>query len=495
MNNEESHNRSDRNRKWTGFLSRLRFGLSTKLLLLTITFVMIAEILIFVPSVANFRLTWLEERLAAAQIATLAVDAASENIVPDRLREELLKNAQVHRVALKRANARRLVLQSGSTLEISGHYDIRDSDWVSQVWDALRVLLSEEGRLIRVVGQPGFGGGEFIEIVIAQDPLKAAMLQYGLNILLLSVVISFFTAALVYFTLNALLVRPITRITRSMVQFREDPENSSRVIVPSDRTDEIGVVERELAVMQKDLSETLQQKNHLAALGLAVSKINHDLRNMLANAQLISDRFGNIDDPTVQRFAPKLIASLDRAIRLCTDTLKFGQVKEAKPNRSTFNLLPLVEEIGESLELPRLGRIGWVVEMDENLQVSADRDQLYRVLTNLCRNSVQVLSAEFRESGEDEIRVSAERQGSVVNIEVVDTGPGIPERAKKHLFDAFRGVARKGGTGLGLAISEELIKLHGGELDLVDTDRGTRFRLTIPDPAVDLQAVRARKSA
>lgn len=149
MNNEESHNRSDRNRKWTGFLSRLRFGLSTKLLLLTITFVMIAEILIFVPSVANFRLTWLEERLAAAQIATLAVDAASENIVPDRLREELLKNAQVHRVALKRANARRLVLQSGSTLEISGHYDIRDSDWVSQVWDALRVLLSEEGRLIR----------------------------------------------------------------------------------------------------------------------------------------------------------------------------------------------------------------------------------------------------------------------------------------------------------------------------------------------------------
>lgn len=470
-------------------------SLSTKLLLLTILFVMVAEVLIFVPSVANFRVSWLEERLAAAQIATLAADAAPNNVLPKRLKEELLKNAKVHSVALRRADARQLVLEAATPLKIDGHYDIRDRRWVTLIKEALAVLFSSEGKMIRVVGQPGFGGGKFIEIVIAQDPLKAAMFQFGLNIFLLSIAISIITAALVYFSLNALLVSPIMRITRSMIRFREAPEDRSKIITPSERTDEIGVVERELASMQSDLSETLHQKSHLAALGLAVSKINHDLRNMLANAQLISDRFGSLEDPTVQRFAPKLIASLDRAIRLCTDTLQYGQAEETAPQRSYFELKPLIREVGESLDLPRPGRIRWTVKVDDSLKVSADRDQLYRVLTNLCRNAYQVLDTNFRESGENEIRVVGYRKGSVVFIDVSDSGPGIPDTARKHLFEAFQGVARKGGTGLGLAISSELIKVHGGQIELLETTAGTTFRLTIPDPAVDLEEARKMRSA
>ena len=134
------------------------------------------------------------------------------------------------------------------------------------------------------------GAGDFIEVVLPEAPLRAAMIRYGLNVLGLSVIISMITAALVYFALNGLLVQPMMRITRNMLRFSQNPEDASRIIVPSARQDEIGTAERELAHMQVELTQTLQQKSRLAALGLAVSKISHDLRNMLANAQLISDR-------------------------------------------------------------------------------------------------------------------------------------------------------------------------------------------------------------
>ncbi len=118
-----------------------------------------------------------------------------------------------------------------------------------------------------------------------------------------------------------------------MVRFREDPENPARIVVPSGRTDEIGIAERELGAMQRDLASMLQQKSHLAALGLAVSKINHDLRNLLASAQLFSDRLASVPDPNVQRFAPQLMRSLERAIAFCQSTLSYGQVKEPPPDR------------------------------------------------------------------------------------------------------------------------------------------------------------------
>ncbi|MFQ5625348.1 MAG: sensor histidine kinase, partial [Methyloligellaceae bacterium] len=287
------------------------FGLSAKLLLLTIGFVMIAEVLVFVPSVSNFRKNWLKERLAAAQIAALAV--APDRELPKVAKAELLNNVRIHAVAVKRDDARQLILQSETPMKLASHYDLRDASSINMIWDALAVYVAPSGQFIGVAGQPGFGSGQIIEIVVEQDPLKAAMIRFGVGILGLSIIISMITAALVYLTLNMMLVRPMTRITRSMVSFGEDPEDLSRVITPSGRRDEVGTAEHELAQMQRELSGTLQQKNRLAALGLAVSKINHDLRNMLASAQLISDRLGGVQDPLVQRMAPKLISSLDRA--------------------------------------------------------------------------------------------------------------------------------------------------------------------------------------
>jgi signal transduction histidine kinase len=470
-------------------MSRYVPGLSAKLLLLTILFVMLAEVLVFVPSVSNFRRQWLMERLAAAQIAALAAEAAPGGQLPLMLRDELLERAQVKAIAVKRAGSRTLIIEMDMPAEVDASYDMYDASWLTLIADALLVYVSPDDRVIRVVGDPGFHEGEMIEVVMGEQPLKAAMIRYGLDILGLSILISIITAALVYLSLDALLVKPMTKLTWNIVRFSERPEDPTRVITPSARRDEIGTAERELSTMQKELAGTLSQKNRLAALGLAVSKISHDLRNMLSSAQLLSDRLITVEDPTVQRLVPKLIASLDRAIRLCARTLDFGQAHEMPPRRKRFPLAPLIAEIGDSLGLPRQ-RLDWSVDVNDELEVDADRDQLYRVLSNLCRNAAQALESDS-ESGE--IRVSGRREGSVVLIEVADNGPGVPERARARLFEAFQSVARKDGAGLGLAIAQELVQAHGGQIALINNDGGATFRVTIPDVVVELE--RRRLSA
>ncbi len=465
-------------------------GLSAKLLLLTILFVMLAEVLVFVPSVSNFRRQWLMERMAAAQIAALAAEAAPGGQLPTVLRNELLERAKVKAIAVKRADSRVLIIEMDMPADIDASYDLRHASWLALIADALMVYVAPDDRIIRVVGEPGYNEGEFIEVVMGEAPLKAAMIGYGLDILGLSILISIITAALVYLSLDALLVKPMTKLTWNIVRFSERPEDPTRIITPSSRRDEIGTAERELSAMQKELAETLSQKSRLAALGLAVSKISHDLRNMLSSAQLLSDRLIAVKDPTVQRLVPKLIASLDRAIRLCARTLDFGQAQEMPPRRKRFELAPLVTEVGDALGLPRPKLIGWRLDIEDALEVDADRDQLFRILSNLCRNAVQALESEGGSAGE--IVVSARREGTVTIIEVADTGPGVPERARSHLFEAFQSVARKGGTGLGLAIAAELVQAHGGKIDLIDNERGAIFRVTVPDVVVDLEQARRR---
>jgi signal transduction histidine kinase len=467
-------------------------GLSAKLLVLTIVFVMIAEVLVFVPSVSNFRRNWLMDRLSSAEIAAVAALAVPGGRLPQAVRDELLMSAQVRSVAVKRAGTRRLIVQSDMPEAVAAHFDLRDASFARLIIDALSVYVTPKDRFIRVIGRPDMTSAEFVEIVISETPLKSAMIGFGLNILGLSIIISMITAALVYFALNAMLVRPITRITRDMVRFSKDPENPARVILPSGRGDEIGTAERELAAMQHQISDMLKQQSRLAALGLAVSKISHDLRNMLASAQLISDRLGTIKDPTVERFAPKLISSLDRAIRLCADTLQFGRAQEAPPARELFVLAPLVEEVADALGRSKTHPVAWYIEVPAGLEVDADRDQLYRVLTNLGRNAWQALGGD-KAARPGKIRISAERAGAVVAIDVCDSGPGVAEPAKAHLYEAFQGSSREGGTGLGLAIAAELVRAHGGMIELVEGGKGTTFRITLPDRVVELSAKRRDK--
>lgn len=467
-------------------------GLPAKLLMLTAAFVLMAETFIFLPSIANYRISWLSERLTAAQLAALASEAFPGGQVPSALRAELLRTAQVRAVASRRQGERRLVLPVEPGLQIDAHYDLRqdpqDSGFglvtkLQQIKDAILVFFEPEGRIIRVVGRNSDDPNDLIEIVIPEQPLKTAMARYSLNIFLLSVIISALTAALVYFALNRLLVKPLKRITQNMLRFSENPEDASRIMVPSGRLDEVGIAERELAQMQEELSGLLAQKTRLAQLGLAVSKINHDLRNMLANAQLISDRLVDLPDPTVQRFVPKLIASLDRAINFCNSSLQFGRAAEPAPRRELMRLKPLIEEVADSQGLPGEGQIAFFADMDDTLRIDADGDHLFRIMSNLVRNAAQAIEAVEAKTG-GEIHVAARREGRRVFIDITDNGAGVPARARDNLFKAFQGSTKKGGSGLGLAIASELVQVHGGTLGLIESKNGAHFRIEMPDRQV-----------
>jgi signal transduction histidine kinase len=238
----------------------------------------------------------------------------------------------------------------------------------------------------------------------------------------------------------------------------------------------------------------LQQKNRLAALGLAVSKVSHDLRNMLSSAHLISDRLAMLEDPTVQRFAPKLIASLDRAIDFLTQTLKFGRAQESPPARERLPVKDIVNEVIDSAVLQTSSRIVLYNNVPASVIADADREQLGRILTNLTRNAIQALEAAQAENPhvpDGSVTMRAWREGSVISIEVKDNGPGVPEQVRDKLFEPFQSAARPGGTGLGLAIAAELVRAHGGEIALQATGgTGTSFLLTIPDSVTELRAGR-----
>ena len=475
---------------------RSRIGLSGKLLFLTVLFVMVAEVLIYVPSIANFRLNWLNDRLAAAHTAALVLDAAPSGMVPESLAKQILASIGARAVAMKMGTQRRLLAANEVPTRIEQDIDMRNVPWWRAIVEAFDTMLySQPDDVLRLVGPAPMAEGQFIEIVLDEAPLRKAMLTFSVNILLLSLAISGITAMLVFFALHYLLVRPMGRFTQNMIAFRADPENPERIIAESGRGDEIGTAEVELAAMQRELASMLHQKSRLAALGLAVSKINHDLRNLLASAQLFSDQLSTLPDPKVQRFAPKLMRALERAIAFCQSTLSYGAAQEPPPERKTLKVEELIEEVHEALGLGLDVPIRWIVAVERGLTVEADHDQLFRVLVNVARNAVQALEARgARDPARDQIRITGRRDGSVVIIEVSDTGPGVPEKARAHLFQAFQGSTRAGGTGLGLAIAAELARAHGGDIRLVPGTIGATFSITIPDRAVDLNSRRGERA-
>jgi signal transduction histidine kinase len=396
---------------------------------------------------------------------------------------------------MKMGQQRRLLVAAEMPPSVDHEIDVRTVSWYRAIIDAFDTLFSRENDALRAVG-PAPMGAEFVEIIIDEEPLRRAMLGFSVNILLVSLLISGITATLVFFSLHYMFVRPLRRLTANMTAFHEAPENRARIIVPSRRRDEIGTAERELAAMQLDLTSMLAQKSRLAALGLAVSKINHDLRNLLTSAQLFSDRLASIADPHVQRFSPKLMRALERAIAFCESTLSYGRAAEPPPDRHPLALEPLVEEVRETLGLDHSSPIRWISAVERGLTVDADADQLFRILLNIARNAVQALeSRDARDPGRDQVRLTGRREGAVVVIELSDTGPGISQKARTHLFEAFSGSTRTGGSGLGLAIAAELVRAHGGDIRLVDGTIGATFRLTIPDRAVELDARRGERAS
>lgn len=454
-------------------------GLSGRLLLLTIIFVMIAEVLIFVPSIANFRNVWLQSHLDTAETASIVYLDGRDVMLSEKAQAELLKATRSLSVAIREGDVARLMAASPMAQPVDEMIYLGGMQPFESVRSALSTLISGGDRVYQVAGPMKSRDGE-IALVQSDRYLRDALINYSRNILLLSLAISLITAGLVFLALYRMIVRPIIQLAGNMDAFSRAPENHSLIVQPTGRTDELGLAEERLAALQTDLQATLRQKRHLAELGLSVSKINHDLRNILASALLFTDRLADISDPTVQKFAPKLVRTIERAVEYTRSVLAYGKAVEAAPAIRNHQLKPLVDDVGELLGVERMDGLAWRNTVPQDLSADCDSEQIFRAVLNLCRNAVQAME-QVRPEGPNELRVTATTDAGKIEIEIADNGPGIPDEKHAELFTAFQASSRSGGTGLGLAIAAELVRAHGGDIELVrSSPEGTVFRIVLP---------------
>lgn len=455
-------------------------GLSARLLTLTILFVAFGGALSLPPALAAFEEQWLLDRVRAAELASLAPEVAPDRVVSEQLKTELLRGAGVEIVAISNDKIRSLVFASSERPTRPPYLvDLRGNVGLDLL-APFRTLFSAPDSRMRVMAAPRFRKADFVEFVAPDAELKKALVGYFWRVVLLIAFVSAMAGVLVYLTLNFFLVRPMQRITYAMERFRADPEDPQARVPLSGRRDEIGRAETELDRMQADLRAALNSRARLAALGEAVAKINHDLKNMLTSAQIASERLAALKDPKVTQALPRLERALDRAVKLASDVLAYGKTQEAAPEPRPIRLAAVIENAAEEARLSENG-----VRLDSRVgaadQVIADPDQLHRILVNLLRNAREAIEHQEGRSVPGVVALSlAEVDGASV-IRVADNGPGLPERAKDRLFQPFAGSGRPDGAGLGLAIARELAQGHGGDLTLAESGpAGAVFEIRLP---------------
>jgi signal transduction histidine kinase len=469
---------------------RLPGGLASRVVILIFAFVTATVVAIYIPFVTNYRDNWFRNRLSAAYTATLVLESAPRDMVakdamvPNPLSTQLLEAVGARIIVLRMHGTRRIVAAAELPAEVDEIYDLRHPMFPQAFASAIRTFFGPPGRVVMILGDAPMGG-EAIEVTLDEAPLKAALHGYAERILFISLAISVIVAGLVVTALHIMVLRPVRRLTTNLIEFGADPENSAHIIVPSGHSHEIGRAEQALATMEETLARELKQKKHLAALGLAVAKINHDMRNMLSSAQLLSDRLAGISDPLAQRLAPKLVATLDRAIRFCQATLTYGRAADDPPKPRLVALRAIVDEAAETVVLGGHTRVEVGNEVPEDFEIWADGEQMFRVLMNLIRNGVEALDRAGPAPGRlarVEIKAWHEARNSV--IEIQDTGPGVPIAVRSRLFSPFLNSTRPGGSGLGLAIAADLVRAHGGNIILVseaeDEKAGATFQIQLP---------------
>lgn len=455
-------------------LTPIYYSLSAKMLLLILSLVTLSSVLIHIPFVADYREAYLKNRMVDAYIATLILQAEGVQQLNNRLEQKLLEQAQVLGIEL-RYQLPPTVMSIGKALSPDAIFDLREQTHYQLLRDTLVTLFIKGRRIIQLIDNPPGETGVEISVFMDERQLYEELYIYSLHVLERLGLISLITAVLLYLSLQWLIVHSIYRITHNLADFRKDPQNPACVLEPGQRRDEMGVLERELTRMQSTLRTALAQQSRLAAVGKAVSRINHDMKSILSTVSIASERLAKADDPAIRKIARLLVGSVEKAVDLCTQTLDLARGEQAVPQRTRLHLHDLIDEVGAALGLDSQEGIQWRNEVDETLEINADTERLYRVFMNLLRNSAEALA------GHGTIRITAWRTGNTVAIDVIDTGPGIPEQIRTHLFEPFTGSARPGGIGLGLATARDLVRAHRGELTLAEAGpQATRFHIELP---------------
>lgn len=470
----------------------LRRSLSAQLLALTIIFVLIAELIVLVPSVAEHRVDWFQKRLEQAYIVSIAIESPERAMIKPETMKRLFATAGIVGVVIDRDGMPKEEYTPGHNwMRYKTTYPISIENRIGPllIADAWATFFSKGDNLVRVTGAPRFAGGGRVEMFVSQAALRRDLHRHAFNILILSLIISTLTALLFYAAVDQVIVRPVRRLTRGMAKFNEKPEEPASVIALSERRDELGEAERGLRALEQRVQDLLSQRRRLAALGAGISKISHDLRNILASAQLMSDRLAKSEDPRVRQLSPRLVQALDRAVALSRDTVSYGRMGPEALKKSRF---PLAELADEALDDAARQDIEFVNEVPTDITIFGDRTQMYRALFNLIKNAVEAMTpaAEAVATSADQAsppppRGSVSVRGRIDNgkvvVDVADTGPGVPSTARAKLFEPFQGSSKPGGTGLGVAIAYEILKAHGGALTLSKSDlAGATFTLELP---------------
>lgn len=462
---------------------RAIFGLSMKLITMIIAMIMVVEVLIYLPSVANFRINWMDDRVHVAGVAARVIETVPDtmDLTPEMI-AKLLSSAEAEALVVRKQGQSQLIERPDMPMPVAAYAaDTRERAPLDLIAGALEVLFVGSNRTMRVIGVPMDSQDIVVEVLVNEALLREELLVYSRNIFWLSLLVASFTSFAIFLFLNGLLIRPITQLTRNMIAFRQNPDDAHKIITPSARRDEVGVAERELAAMESNLFAMLKQKQHLADLGLAVAKINHDLRNTLGAAQLLSDQVANLDDPHVQRLAPRLVHTLDRAINFCQSVLDYGRHKSVAPRFEPVDLRALLDECATDAAVRMHPEIEWHNRVEDDVIIRVDPDQIARVFTNLLKNAREALEPLSLKNGQNlSISATLNADAQQVRLFIEDNGPGLSPRAKENLFRAFEGSGRAGGTGLGLAIAKELVEAHGGELNYIDAEKGTKFEICLP---------------
>jgi signal transduction histidine kinase len=452
---------------------RIISSLSARLLLLTIIFVMMAEVVIFIPSVARYRLNYLNDKLATAHLVLTALDVAAEKTgqIDPLLRDNLLSQGRILGMSVQRPELPQRTFGPAIPAQIPYAYDLRrDSFWNLTV-DAFKTML-RRNYAISVTGISPSNPAVVVDAIFDERPLRREMWAYAGRIFFLSLFLSMTTAVLVYATLQWLAVRPLRRLTVSMTSFQNAPEDPRNVIKPSARKDEVGIAEQTLASMQQELRTALLQKERLAGVGTAVTKISHDLKNILATAMLESERLEALPDPEVKRLTAGMVRAVDRAVQLSASTLRFA--KEGLPHVRKQPLATgvFLEDLRAHIQ-PSLKTAVIKIAGAMDAPFSGDIDLLHRAFENLLRNA--------DEAGASVIELTATEEGGTPSIHVADNGPGLAQKARDNLFVPFAGSTRAGGSGLGLPIARELLRAQGGDVTLLSTSaQGTCFVVRLP---------------
>ncbi len=226
---------------------------------------------------------------------------------------------------------------------------------------------------------------------------------------------------------------------------------------------------------QKEMEKRLLESEKLAAVGMAVSRIVHEIKNpLIAIGGLVLSLLKKETDPEKKKKLSLVIREVERLEKLLSDISDFA--KPLKLEKKTVNLVALCQEVLEvyrpQLEEAKI-KINFLAPA-EKIEVSVDEARLKEVLFNLLQNALEAMSPQ---GGELTLELKSTPQKVIISIR--DTGPGIPKEVLPQLFTPFFTTKRRG-TGLGLSISLKIIKAHGGRIYARNYEKGAEFIIELP---------------